>query len=212
MPLNSLKKKAMLTNHTVIFGGSFDPPHSGHKAIVQWLITSLDANEVIVCPTYAHCFGKKLAPFHNRIEMCELAFTPPGLTDPALKNKIVVSTAERGLPEPNLTFNLLKWYKSEKNTHLAFVIGADNLANIDKWDKWDECTKIAKVIAIGRPGFKVKEDYTFNHEVYSVGISTISSTEVRDRMTKRLPVDGFVPKPVRDYLHNKEDLYDCWIR
>jgi len=195
----------MLTHHTVIFGGSFDPPHVGHQAIVMWLLQALDAKEVIICPTYAHCFGKKLVAFEERVKMCELAFAT---------SKVTVSTVEKGLPEPNLTFNLLKWYKAATNdAPLAFVIGADNLVDVGKWDKWNECTDIAKVIAIGRPGFKLKEEYSFDHEVYPVGISTVSSSEVKDRITKGLSIDGFVPNSVKNYiqgtLQNRgKKLYD----
>lgn len=183
----------MLNEHTVIFGGSFDPPHSGHAAMIGWLLNSLNAKKVMVCPTAMHCFGKDLAPFDYRLTMCELMVRP-------FKNRARVSDIEYFLPKPNLTYNLLNSFKDAGDDKLAVVIGADNLNQIDKWEKWDEVIKIAKVVAVGRPGYELKDEYPFDVDVYPVGISTISSTEVKERVSKYKKLDGFVPHEVNNFI------------
>ena len=99
-----------LKDYTIIFGGSFDPPHSGHQAIIGWLINSLGAKEIIVCPTFQHCFGKQLSEFDRRLTMCDIMIEP-------FKHKCWVSDVEYSMPSPNLTANLLK----------TFVIVAETL-------------------------------------------------------------------------------------
>ena len=62
-----------LTNHVAIFGGSFDPPHFGHFTVCSWLLTVLNAPQVIVAPTFEHRFGKRLSQFNDRHKVCQYA-------------------------------------------------------------------------------------------------------------------------------------------
>lgn len=188
----------MLTDYTVIFGGSFDPPHSGHQAIIHWLVDSLDAKEVKVCPTFEHCFGKKMENFIDRAHMCWR------MTDDTKRAGTYI--IEASMPKPNLTRNLLKHFRDSGIEKLAVVIGADNLNQIHRWDGWDEVIKLAKVIAIGRPGYDMQDSYPFDVDIYPVGISTISSTEIRKRLEKGKSLEGFVPLKVAEYIKSK-NLY-----
>lgn len=183
----------MLTDNVVIFGGSYDPPHIGHVAIVMWMIDALDAKNIVVAPTYSHYFGKDLSDFNHRVEMCKLAFN-------RYKDKVIISTVEKILPSPNLTYNLLNHYEEIYNDKLAVVIGADNLNQIHRWNMWDRVIEKAKIVAVGRPGFEIKDEYSFDAEIYPVGISTVSSTEVKNRISNNESLDGFVSKEVAEYI------------
>jgi nicotinate-nucleotide adenylyltransferase len=185
-----------LTNHIAIFGGSFDPPHVGHQAICLWLKEALNAQEVIVAPTYKHCFGKKLTNFEHRLAMCK------EMT--ANLVNVRVSKAELHLPQPNYTLNLVKFFSKEYDK-LAIVVGGDNLSQIHTWEKWNEIPKLAKIIACGRPGYN-GETTLPNVYFYPVGISTVSSTEVRNKIVNKLPLTGFVTKTVENYI-NEHNLY-----
>lgn len=190
----------LLKDYSVIFGGSFDPPHVGHQAIVMWLVDSLNAGEVIIAPTFNHCFGKNLSDFEHRMKMCKEAFS-------RYKDRVTVSVAEKHMPQPNITHNLLQWYAQSRD-NLAVVIGADNLGQIHRWQDWDKVVKIAKVIAIGRPGFEdsyaLEREYDFDVDIYPVGISTVSSTEVREKILLGEPLDGFVSVEVAKYIKEHE--------
>ena len=39
-----------------LFGGSFDPPHLGHDAIVKMALSSLKIDKLIIMPTYINPF------------------------------------------------------------------------------------------------------------------------------------------------------------
>ena len=80
------------------------------------------------------------------------------------------------------------------------MIGADNLNQIDKWERWDEVVSMAKIIAVGRPGYDMKKEYPFDTDIYPVGISTISSTEVKNRIQNGQSLMGFVPLEVGEYI------------
>lgn len=186
----------IFTDHTVLFGGSFDPPHVGHQAICQWLIEALDAKRVIVVPTYEHCFGKKLTSFRHRVSMCRAMVQNMRNCD--------VSIAEEFTPRPNYTINLIHHHlEINPNDKLAVVVGGDLLAQLHEWERWDEVPKLAKIIAIGRPGYNTRPSLS-NIDVYPVGISTVSSSEVREKLVNDEPLDGFVPLQVKEYILSHE--------
>lgn len=83
------------TKNICLFGTSANPPtgREGHVGIVQALSgmkrdnndnNALLFDEIQVVPVYSHPFAAKralLAPFHHRVQMCELAFqTIPNVT------------------------------------------------------------------------------------------------------------------------------------
>lgn len=39
-----------------IFGGSFDPPHTGHDEIVKAALNALDIDKLIIIPTFCSPF------------------------------------------------------------------------------------------------------------------------------------------------------------
>ena len=95
-----------LSNHIAIYGGSFSPPHIGHEIACSWLIHALNAKKVIVAPTYEHYFGKRLAHFGHRLKMCELMTQQ-------FDDRIITWDAEKNLPHPNTTLNVLKYFTTE---------------------------------------------------------------------------------------------------
>src|SRR5258706_10381140 len=73
-----------------IFGGSFNPPHVAHQLVALYVLETQPIDELWIVPTYAHPFGKDLAPYDDRIAMCELAVA-------ALGPRAKVSRAEQEL-------------------------------------------------------------------------------------------------------------------
>src|SRR3989304_1115288 len=58
-----------------LLGGSFNPPHVAHMMAAYWTLATQEVSEVWLLPAYRHPFGKALAPFEDRVKMCELAAT-----------------------------------------------------------------------------------------------------------------------------------------
>ena len=77
-----------------LLGGSFNPPHVAHLMVAYWTLATQDVREVWLLPSYRHPFGKDLAPFDDRVAMCELAAR-------ALRG-VAVCTAERELADDPL--------------------------------------------------------------------------------------------------------------
>ncbi len=174
-----------------ILGGSFNPPHVAHLMAAYWTLATQDVSEVWLLPSYRHPFGKALAPFDDRVRMCELAArTVRGVR---------VCTAERELAEDPLvgkTARTLEHLASKHPGHeLALVVGADVLPETDKWYRWDRVTELARIIVVGREGFPPVEG--------APSLPAISSTEIRARLARGEDVAGLVPRKVREYAVEK---------
>ena len=57
-----------------LLGGSFNPPHLGHLLMAVAVYATEEIDHLWIIPTADHAFGKKLAPFEDRVRMCHLAF------------------------------------------------------------------------------------------------------------------------------------------
>ena len=190
-----------LTDHIAIYGGSFNPPHVGHQAACLWLLSALNAKRVLVAPTFRHFYGKDLADFNHRVEMCKIMVRPlyNRVTD---RVSAVVSNIEKDLPLPNTTLNLVKGLKIVygDNAKLAVVIGSDLVPDLHKWDGWAEVAAMTKIVAVGRAGFKDTET-PLNIYQYPVKLIEISSSEIRKKITNKEPITGLVSHDVEKYIY-----------
>jgi nicotinate-nucleotide adenylyltransferase len=174
-----------------ILGGSFNPPHVAHLMAAYWTLATQDVREVWLLPSYRHPFGKELAPFEDRVRMCELAVR--GVRG------VAVCTAERELaadPHVGKTARTLEHLVAKHpDTDFALVIGADILPDTPRWWRWDRVQALARLIVVGREGFPpVPGAPTF---------PAISSTEIRARLARGDDVSGLVPRKVREYVAEK---------
>jgi nicotinate-nucleotide adenylyltransferase len=128
-----------------LLGGSFDPPHIAHVLLAAYVLAIGEVDEVLVVPVFDHAFGKRLAPFADRVRMCELAFADL----PAVQ----VSRIEELLPHPNRTLDTLRRLRQdEPQASFRLVIGSDVLADAAKWHAFDEVKRLAPPLVVSRPG------------------------------------------------------------
>jgi nicotinate-nucleotide adenylyltransferase len=176
-----------------LFGGSFDPPHVGHVLAVAYAVATGGFDRVLVVPVFAHAFEKALSPFDHRVQMARLAMSDLRSAE--------VTTVERDLGAPSRTLRTVTHLAREHpDWRLRILVGADVLADRDKWLGFDELTQIAPLFLLGRAG------------VESPGappalLPAVSSTEVR-RLLRTTPGDRsaspelgrLVPRAVLRYL------------
>ena len=154
-----------------LFGGSFDPPHIGHIAIVKHLLKFDEIDTIIVMPTYLNPLKKQFfAPAKTRLKWLEKIF--------ADNKKVHVNNYEvlqkQKIPTLQSVEMLLKQYKK-----VFVVIGADNYATLNKWHRIDELKKKAEFIVATRGETKVP------NEIKTIPLSLdISSTKLRENIEK----------------------------
>lgn len=130
----------------VMFGGSFDPPHVGHSAIVERLC-ALGTQRVFVVPAFLSPF-KPTSLFCARLRLrwAKIVFANP---------KVVVSDFEiaRGAPTPSLrTLEYLhEHFHIDSTQKLGIVIGADHLARLHEWFGFESLCQKAVFVVFARP-------------------------------------------------------------
>ncbi len=179
-----------------ILGGSFNPPQIGHVALARYALDQKRVDEVCVMPCADHPYGKDLAPFANRLAMCQLAFH--GIPH------VVVSDLEAHLPAPSYTVqtlrHLIKTVRGEPveppsgpstssgRTGIQFflIVGSDIATDVSNWKDGSEIQNLASLIVVPRGP--------------QSPIADTSSTEVRRRIHDGESIADLVPTPVAQYI------------
>ncbi len=181
----------MARRSIAILGGSFNPPHVAHLMAAYWTLATQEVAEVWLLPSYRHPFGKALAPFEDRVRMCELAAR-------AIRGA-AVCTAEAELADDPLVGKTARTLEHLHEKHpgsdFALVVGADVLPETGTWYRWDRVQELARIVIVGREGYPPVPG--------APALPRISSTEIRARLAKGEDVSGLVPRKVREYAVEK---------
>jgi nicotinate-nucleotide adenylyltransferase len=131
-----------------LFGGSFDPIHSGHIAPVQEARRRLGLERVIYLPTAVppHKPGGLLAPPLARYAMVELALLA--------EDGLFVSPHELTLGRPAYTVETLEHFRQTlPGAELHLLIGADSFLDLPRWRRWRDLTSLARLVVMARQGW-----------------------------------------------------------
>jgi len=179
-----------------LFGGSFNPPHAAHQLVALYVLETQPIDELWFVPTFVHPFGKPLAPYEDRIAMCELAAAPLGA-------RVKVSRAEQELAleadfVASRTFDLVELLLAQEPEHeFRLVIGADILRETDKWYRWAELAELAPPLVIGRAGHALPAGATET----GVVMPEISATRVRELVAANDPrAAALLPHGILRYI------------
>lgn len=174
-----------------LLGGSFNPPHVAHVMAAWWTLVTQGVSEVWLLPAYRHPFGKELAPFEDRVRMCQLAT--------AAIRGVHVCTAEAELAGDPLVGKTARTLEHLVAKHPAYrfalVVGADILPETGKWHRWDRVQELARIVVVGREGHPPIPG--------APSLPRISSTEIRARIAAGEDVRGLVPEKVRRYVEER---------
>jgi nicotinate-nucleotide adenylyltransferase len=134
---------------TALFGGTFDPPHRGHREAVAGLFQVPGVKAVRVLPVgVPHKTAGAVA--EHRLALAKLCFSGhPGLPYPA---EVTVDSRElTRAGRPSYTFDTLSELGREiPRERLAFVIGTDQLEALPHWHRFPEVLNLAHWIVLER--------------------------------------------------------------
>lgn len=188
---------------TGIFGGSFDPVHSGHVRYANFICDKLDLDELIIIPAKLSPFKKTNSVSDNdRLNMCRLVFTDKRMT---------VSDTEIRRGGVSYTVDTVRELKRQRPTDgLYLFVGGDQLMSFDRWRCFDEILASTVLVAVKR------DDSVSHEELESFADSRlrrygkveiidfipfdVSSTEIRERLEKGLSISGLVPEEAEKYI------------
>lgn len=190
---------------TGIFGGAFNPPHTGHINLAKEAIEQLKLRKLLIIPTFESPHkATKLAPFEERAEMCRRAFS--GISD---KCEIEICEIERELGGISYTINTLRALKKRyTDARFFLLIGGDMLFSFTEWYKYESILKECEVCAAARGGDNFSEMLEYATEVGHIkvlptNVVDISSTEIREKIQKGEDTSEWITEDVRGYIEEK---------
>jgi len=152
-----------------LYGGSFDPPHIGHEAIVEALKKLDFVDKVIIMPTFLNPFKESsTAPSSLRLQWLQKIFSED--------ENVEVSAFEVKQGKKVPTIETVQTLKKEYET-IYLVLGADNLKSLESWHRYDELKKLVTFIIVTRDAIAVPSDFLTLHVDVNV-----SSTALREHM------------------------------
>lgn len=182
-----------------LFGGSFNPPHLGHLGVCAHVLR-VHPGELWLLPTFVHPFGKQLAPFEDRVAMCELLLAD--LDDPERRARVV--RIESDVPgRTGRTIDTLRYLRGlHPERSFRLVLGADLFEERHQWKDFAEVERLAPPLWIPRRGFEAANR--------SLGLTPflgdVRSVEIRARLASGESLEGLVTERVTRYI-SRHALY-----
>lgn len=134
-----------------LYGGSFDPPHIGHEAVVKALLDLNYIDKIIIMPTFLNPFKDgSTAPSSLRLDWLKEIYSD--------FKRVSVSSYEvdknKKVPTIETVEFLLQTYEK-----VYVVIGADNLEKLQSWYRFDELEKLVTFIVAQRDGVEISKNF-----------------------------------------------------
>jgi len=178
-----------------IYSGSFNPIHFGHIELANYLINSKLVDEVwlLVSPQNPLKKREELAEDRLRLQMAKIAF--------AKYKKIKVSDVEFHLPKPSYTIDTLNFLQKKYPQNQFFLlIGADIVAEFDKWKNYNEILEKFTVLCYPRENFPQKSAQFPQIKFIDAPLINISSTQIRNCLTNNILCSDLLPKNVLKFI------------
>lgn len=192
-----------------VFGGTFNPPHSGHVHLARTLSGTLGLDRVLVIPANLppHKQAQSLASGEDRLQMCRLAFPEP---------LFEVSDIELARGGKSYTCDTLAaLHEQYAGAELFLFMGADMLLTFHQWRAPQEILRMCRLCVAARGGmeeYETLEAYIRNGPLGDIrGRVTlcvtqplpVSSTELRGALARGDGVQGLLPQEVYRYIQGK---------
>lgn len=183
-----------------VFGGSFNPPTIAHISLAKQVLAKMDNLEKVIFVPVSTRYNKNgLASDEIRFNMLEqICAKEPGLE---------VSRLELDSDKQLYTIETLRKIKQQNpNKQIYFVLGTDNLKELETWHKVYELLSSFKFIVLKRDEDSVsdiidkstilkKYESSF-FELNGIDTVDLSSSYVRKRIQDGETIVGLVPSKI----------------
>ena len=130
-----------------LYGGSFDPPHAGHVAVITRALEALPIDRLIVIPASRNPFKPRvIAGGEMRIEWLKEILKP--------FERVEVSDFEVAQHRSVYTIETVRHFLPLCD-ELYLIIGADNLETLSSWYRFDELDRSVRWVVASRGGIHI---------------------------------------------------------
>ena len=188
-----------------LFGGTFDPIHMAHLIVAEEVRLAAGLDRITFIPAHRPWLkaDREITDAEHRLRMVRLAIASNPFFD--------VSTAELDRPGPSYTVDTVEAMrrKADPDDELYFIAGADALADMPRWKDPSRLMTLCHIIGVRRPGAPEVDMEALGAfipgvcgciRMVEVPQLDISSTMIRARLRKGLPVRYLVPSEVERYI------------
>ncbi|MEL7526316.1 MAG: nicotinate-nucleotide adenylyltransferase [Pseudomonadota bacterium] len=175
-------------NRIGLFGGSFNPPHSGHRLVAQTVLKRLGLDQVwwFVTPGNPLKDHANLAPLEMRLHLTSALADHP---------RMKVTAYETVLGTPYTAKTIVALRNMRPSVRFVWVMGADNLGSFHRWQDWRKIVGSVPIAIVDRPG---------------ASLSVLSSPMAKAFEKYRLPEEDAellpdMKAPVWTFLHTPLD-------
>ncbi len=140
-----------------LFGGSFDPVHSGHLAVARAADRRFNFDEIhfVLASRPPHKLEQRLAPFPHRFAMVALACSE--------HPHFVPSLAEAGEDfsgtQLHYSVDTVRYFRRAYNgpgDRVFFIVGADAFLDIPMWKEYETLLGLCDFVIANRPGIRLE--------------------------------------------------------
>lgn len=181
-----------------LFFGSFNPVHTGHMIIANFLLNTSDLDQVwmVVTPHNPHKKKESLAKDYDRLHMVRLAIGD--------NVNLKASDIEFSLPKPSFTMDTLTYLKEKyPDKKFVLIMGGDNLATLHKWKNYEMILRDFEIYVYKRPNYELGD--LANHDsvqIFDAPLLEISASYVRKLIKEGKSIEYLVPDRVYKYIED----------
>jgi len=171
-----------MSKKVLLFGGSFDPPHEGHKLMLQYAAKAVSPDEIVVVPCFVQPIkGAQSASAEDRLNMLKIL-----LAD----DEIEISDYEIKKGGLSYTIDTVEHFMGVHGDCEVFIlIGQDSYESINKWKDYERLLKICRLVVVSRGDSK--KEYSVEEKDKNIFIKGFyhpaSSTEIRKGKQESTP-------------------------
>ena len=129
-----------------LLGGSFNPPHAGHRLLSEIALRRLGLDWIwwLVTPGNPLKNRSDLEPLQARITHARQLVRHPRI-------RVTAVEADVGISRTRDTLRFLK--RRCPTVRFVWLMGADNMAGFHRWHAWRDIAATVPIAVIDRPGF-----------------------------------------------------------
>lgn len=190
---------------TGIFGGTFNPVHTGHVRAAEFFIKEMNLDRLFVLPNFIPPLkSNDTVSASERFEMLRIAFCGA--------NNVFIDDFEIKNGGTSYTWMTIKHYKElYPEDELFLLVGDDNLLIFKKWMNFEYILSNCTICVARRSGADItdiknslEKENNAHIEILSYDPTVISSTELRDSHLECGRMKEYLPQKVYDYIKEKE--------
>jgi len=183
-----------------LYGGSFDPVHNAHLGVATAALTA-GVDEVVFIPAANSPLKGKSpsASGSDRLQMLEIALGG--------QKGFSVDDFELKKGGASYTIETVSRYR-ERNPRceLYLIIGGDQFIQLGRWHRIDELLRDCVILVAARPDYELVEPALAGLRWSQLGcsLSSVSSTALRELLSKKQATKGFLHPAVEAFIWEKE--------